>query len=135
MVLKLLTGNVGEFYVGGQEDGKKGRGNRKKLVVIAIEKRAKGINRMYDKAIKKADAKNLDSFMKDTIETKAHIKTDKCCGYNPLKKDFENLIQLDSREKGDDFPEINRAIMMFKSWLLCNDNSVFHTWFHFYCTF
>ena len=66
-------------------------------------------------------AKKINIFipciMKDTIESKVKIKTDKWCGYNPLKKDFENLIQLDSGEKGGNFPEIHRVIMMFKSWL------------------
>jgi len=46
----LLTGNVDvdEFFVGGQEDGKKGRGKKtKKLVVLAIEKNGKGISVCY----------------------------------------------------------------------------------------
>ena len=55
---------------------KKCRGKGKKLVVFVIEKRAKGISRMYDKAIEKADVKNFSSFMKDTIESKANIKTE-----------------------------------------------------------
>jgi len=116
----LLTGNINvdEFFVGGQEGGKKGRGKgKKKLVVLAIEKRERGISRMYGKVIEKADAKNLGRFMKDTIESKAMIKTDKWVGYNPLKKDFKNLTQLASGEKGGNFPEIHRAIMIFKSWL------------------
>jgi hypothetical protein len=73
---------------------------------------------MYGKEIAKADAENLGSFMRDTIASNATIKTDKWSGYNPLRKDFENLIQLDSGEKGGNFPEIHRVIMMFKSWLL-----------------
>jgi len=115
-----LTDNVDvdEFFVGGEEDGKKGRGKaKKKLVVLAIEKRDRGISRMYGKEIAKADAENLGSFMRDTIASNAMIKTDKWSGYKPLKKDFENLIQLDSGKKGGNFPEIHRVIMMFKSWL------------------
>ena len=34
-----------------------------------------------------------------------------------LKNDFENLLQLNSGEKGGNFPEIHRAIMLFKAWL------------------
>jgi hypothetical protein len=115
-----LTGNIDidEFFVGGQEEGKKGRGKgKKKLVVLAIEKRNKGISRMYAKEIKKADAKNLGGFMRERIEATAKIKTDKWQGYKPLTKDFANLTQLASGEKGGNFPEIHRAIMMFKSWL------------------
>lgn len=117
---KQLTENVDvdEFFVGSQEGGKKGRGkDKKKLVVIAIEKRDRGISRIYAKEIERADAKNLGNFMKETINTKSKIKTDKWLGYKPLKKDFENLTQLSSGEKGGNFPEIHRAIMMFKAWL------------------
>jgi len=115
----LLHGNVDvdEFFVGGQEDGKKGRGKKKKLVVLAIEKTGKGISRMYGKEIAKADSKHLGSFMKETIDTKANIKTDKWLGYRPLKNTFKNLLQIDSGKKGGNFPEIHRAIMLFKSWL------------------
>jgi hypothetical protein len=109
---------VDEFFVGKQEAGKKGRGKgNKKLVVLAIEKKEKGISRMYGKVIEKADAKHLGDFMQKVIQPKATIKTDKWQGYNPLKKDFENLMQVSSGEKGGNFPEIHRAIMLFKSWL------------------
>ena len=115
-----LTGNVDvdEFFVGGQEEGKKGRGKKnKKLVVLAIEKSGKGISRMYGKEIEKADSKELGSFMKAKIDSNANIKTDKWLGYKPLKSDFENLVQLNSGEKGGNFPQIHRAIMLFKAWL------------------
>jgi hypothetical protein len=116
----LLTGNVDvdEFFVGGQETGKKGRGKeRKKLVVLAIEKRGKGISRMYGEVIEQADAKNLGNFMRTKISPQAEIKTDKWLGYKPLKVEFENLTQLSSGEKGGNFPEIHRSIMLFKAWL------------------
>jgi transposase-like protein len=116
----LLTGDVeiDEFFVGGQEEGKKGRGKEnKKLVVLAIEKKNRGINRMYGKVIDKADAKNLGCFMRTKIESKTSIKTDKRTGYAPLKSEFENLVQVDSGKKGGNFPEMHRAIMLFKSWL------------------
>ena len=116
----LLEGNVDvdEFFVGGQEAGKKGRGKeRKRLVVIAIEKQSKGISRMYGKVIDKADAENLGNFMRSKINSHAHVKTDKWLEYKTLKSDFENLIQISSGEKGGNFPEIHRAIMLFKAWL------------------
>ena len=75
-----LTGNVDvdEFFVGGQETGKKGRGKeRKQLIVLAIEKRNKGISRMYGKVIPQADAENLRNFMREKIDKKSNIKTDK----------------------------------------------------------
>jgi transposase-like protein len=115
-----LVGNVevDEFFVGGQESGKKGRGKEhKRLVVFAIEKRNKGIYRMYGKVIDQANAKNLGNFMRVKIKPDANVKTDKWLGYKPLKKEFKNLEQISSGEKGGNFPEIHRAIMLFKAWL------------------
>jgi transposase-like protein len=115
-----LTGkvDVDEFFVGGQEEGKKGRGKEnKKLVVLAIEKRDRGISRMYGKVIERADSKSLGSFMRAKIEPQADIKTDKWTGYRPLQNEFKNPVQLDSGSKGGNFPQMHRAIMMFKSWL------------------
>jgi predicted RNA-binding Zn-ribbon protein involved in translation (DUF1610 family) len=109
-----LTGSVDvdEFFVGGQETGKLGRGkDRKKLVILAIEKRGK--------VIEQADAKSLGNFMRAKISPIAEIRTDKWLGYKPLKVEFENLTQLSSGEKGGNFPEIHRSIMLFKAWLRC----------------
>jgi transposase-like protein len=115
-----LRGNVDvdETFVGGQETGKRGRGKeRKKLVVFAIEKRGKGVSRMYGKEIAQANAKDLGNFMRAKISPDAEIKTDKWQGYKPLQSEFKNLTQMSSGEKGGTFPEIHRLIMLFKAWL------------------
>jgi len=109
---------VDETVFGGQEEGVVGRkNNTKKLVVVGIEKKAKGVSRLYAKVIPDASAHSLGEFMKTTIDKKANIKTDKWTGYTPLKKDFDNLIQVYSGKKGENFPEIHRVIMLLKSWL------------------
>ena len=116
----LLEGSVevDEMVIGGQETGTKGRKNiNKKLVVIAIEKKRKGVSRFYAKVIDSANAKNLGEFMKQTIDPVANIKTDQWAGYKPLKADFENLTHIKSGKKGENFSEIHRVIMNFKSWL------------------
>ena len=91
---------------------------RKELIMFVIEKRDKGISRLYGKVIDKADAKNLGKFMREKIKKKANVKTDKYLGYKSLKNEFENMTQLSSGEKGGNFPEIHRAIMLFKAWLI-----------------
>lgn len=109
---------VDETVVGGQEEGVVGRKNaKKKLVVFAIEKKGRGVSRLYGKVIQHSSAKELGAFMKSTIELSADIKTDEWAGYKPLKKDFENLIQIPSGKKGKNFPELHRVIMGFKGWL------------------
>lgn len=115
-----LEGNivVDELVVGQQEEGVKGRKNRKKkLVVFAIEKKGKGVSRLYGKVIEKASSKELGEFMRTTISSDANIKTDGWTGYKPLKKDFPNLIQEKSENKGKNFKQMHRVIMGFKSWL------------------
>lgn len=109
---------VDETVVGGQEEGVIGRQNdKKKLVVFAIERQGKGISRLYGKVIKHSSAKELGAFMKDTIDLEAEIKTDIWSGYKPLQKDFTNLSQVPSGKKGENFPDLHRAIMGFKGWL------------------
>jgi len=115
-----ISGNaeVDETVVGGQEEGVRGRKNgKKKLVVFAIERKGKGVSRVYGKVINKSSAKELGEFMKDVIETDANVKTDEWLGYTPLKKDFINLNQVKSGRKGENFPDLHRIIMGFKGWL------------------
>jgi hypothetical protein len=115
-----LEGNivVDELVVGGQEEGVRGRKNKKKdLVVFAIEKKGKGVSRLYGKVISHASSKELGKFMVSTIAKGANIETDGWRGYTPLKKDFPNLKQTKSEKKGSNFKQIHRVIMGFKGWL------------------
>jgi hypothetical protein len=107
-----------EAVVGQQEKGVIGRKNiAKKLVVFAIEKKGKGVSRLYGKVIEKADGKSLGAFMKETISAQANIRTDGWTGYSPTKSNFPNLKQEKSGTKGENFPKMHRVIMGFKGWL------------------
>lgn len=109
---------VDELVVGGQEEGVRGRKNKNKdLVVFAIEKKGKGVSRLYGKVIPNASSKELRKFMRTTISENANIETDGWTGYKPLKKDFPKLIQTKSEKKGRNFMHIHRVIMGFKGWL------------------
>jgi hypothetical protein len=116
----LLQGKVevDETVVGGQEEGVVGRKNKKKkLVVFAVERKGKGISRLYGKVIEKASSKELGNFMKQIIDKNAEVKTDEWTGYKPLTADFPKLTQVPSGKKGENFPDLHRAIMGFKGWL------------------
>lgn len=108
---------VDEFFVGGPETGKTGRGSEKKQqVVMAIQIDAFGIHRCYAKVIQNAISDELGGFLLEKVTTEAVIKTDKWKGYIPCKKNFPNIEQEGSN-KGRGFPLMHRQIMMFKAWL------------------
>lgn len=124
-----LTGKVevDETVVGGQEDGVKGRkNNKKKLVVVAIEKKSRGVSRMYAKVISKSSAKELGEFMEKTISKEANIKTDEWNAYKSLDIKFPNMTHVPSGKKGGNFPELHRTIMGFKGWLRGMHHKVEH---------
>lgn len=103
---------------GQQEEGVRGRENgAKKLVVVGIEKKGKGVSRLYARVIPSADSASLGSFMRDHIDPGARITTDLWSGYAPLVRDFGNLVRIPSGKKGKNFPELHRAIMGLKGWL------------------
>ena len=115
-----LEGNVevDETVAGGQEEGVRGRKNeKKKIVAVAIERKGKGVSRVYGKVIGHSSAKELGEFMQASINANALIKTDEWTGYTPLKQQFKYLRQEPSGKKGKSFPDLHRVIMSFKGWL------------------
>ena len=114
-----LTGevHVDEFFIGGPEKNKRGRGGeKKKLVVVAIEKVTDGIGRAYGQVIENASSKVLACFFESYIETSAMVITDQWNGYKPLKKDYPSIIHIPSKN-GKNFPDMHVHIMNLKGWL------------------
>ena len=110
--------DVGETYVGGQDDQATGRNEgKKKIVVLAIERQGKGIARMYGRVIEAASKKNLKKFMADHIDKDAQVRTDGWTGYKGLESEFPKLVREKSEKKGKNFPQLHRSIMLFKAWL------------------
>jgi len=111
------TAEVDETVFGRQEEGVRDRKNAdKKLVVAGIEKKGNGVSWLYARVFPHADAASLGGFMKDHIDIRAKVTTDQWSGYGPLEKDFRNMERVPSGKKGDNFPELHRAIMMLKAW-------------------
>jgi hypothetical protein len=109
---------VDETVVGGEEKHTRGRQNKhKKLLAVVIERKGKGISRMYGRVIQDGSCGSLKPLFEAHISKQAAIRTDGWTGYKPLKMDFPNLVQDKSGIKGDNFKEMHRAIMMFKAWL------------------
>jgi hypothetical protein len=110
--------DVDETYVGGQDDQAIGRNEgKKKIMVVAIERKGKGVSRMYGRVIETASRKNLKKFMKEQINSDADVRTDGWTGYKGLETEFPKLVREKSEKKGKNFPQLHRSIMMFKAWL------------------
>ena len=109
--------HVDDFYVGGEEEGKRGRSKGdKKLVIVALEIVPDGVGRAYAQCIDNASANSFNPFFETYISKKATIITDEWRGYIPLKKDYPNLQQIKS-ENGKSFQDIHIHIMNLKGWL------------------
>lgn len=114
-----LTGivHVDEFYVGGEEDGVKGRSSdsKKKLVVVALEIVGNGVGRAYAQVIDNASAASFRPFFHKYISQDARIVTDEWNGYKPLKNEYS--IEQQKSEDGRNFSQIHIHIMNIKGWL------------------
>jgi hypothetical protein len=119
--------DVDETYVGGQDETAVGRNEgKKRIVVVAIERKGKGISRMYGRVIDTAAKKNLKDFMESHISPGAQVRTDGWAGYKGLEKEFPKLVREKSEKKGKNFPQLHRSIMMLKAWLRGVHHSVTH---------
>ena len=102
------------------------KNDKKKRVVVAIERKRRGIGRMYGRETNDASKQSFKPFFEDHIAPEAQIKTDEWTGYLPLKKNYQNLQQIPSRKKGKNFQLMHRSSMMFKAWLRGTHHAVDH---------
>lgn len=109
--------HVDEFFIGEKEEDKRGRSHgKKRLVIVAIEKRENGIGRAYAQLIEEASSDEFKPFFHSYINKDAKIYSDEWLGYKPLKKDYPGLEQIPS-DDGQNFKELHTHIMNIKSWL------------------
>ena len=109
--------HVDEFFIGGPEENRRGRGAiKKRQVVVAIEKVESGIGRAYAQVIEKASAKEFKPFFKSHITENTKVTTDEWNGYRPLIKSYPNLKQKPSNG-GHNFHDLHIHIMNLKGWL------------------
>ena len=85
----LLAGTVevDESYLGGLEEGLRGRklGN-KALIAVAAQQDGRGIGRIRMKRIRDASGESLLPFVKECIEPGSVVHTDGWLGYSGLEK-------------------------------------------------
>ena len=115
---------VDETYVGGEEEGVRGRQTKtKSIVVIAVELRGnRRTGRIRLRDVPDASAKSLVGFVKDVVEPGSVVKTDGWRGYMPLKKHNYAHQVTSTSSSGDPtvvvMPSVHLVAGLLKRWLL-----------------
>ena len=120
-----LTGwvEVDETYVGGVEEGTRGRQTlRKALVVIAAQVDGPGIGRIRMRQIPDATSESLMPFLKDAIERGSTVNTDGWSGYLAAKSEgYDHEVTILRGHKDSPsvlLPRVHRVASLLKRWLL-----------------
>ena len=120
-----LTGEIeiDETYVGGPEEGTRGRETEKKaIVVVATEKRGHAIGRIRLRRIKDVSAESLLQFIRETIEPGATIHTDGWRGYAGLADagypHRVTVISAGPEQAHEVMPRVHTVAALLKRWLL-----------------
>ena len=114
---------IDETYVGGPEEGKRGRETeRKAIVVLATEKRGHAIGRIRLRRINDVSAESLRQFIRETIEPGATIHTDGWKGYAGLANVGYSpritVINAGPELAHEVMPRVHKVAALLKRWLL-----------------
>ena len=121
---------VDETMIGGVETGgKRGRGASKEIIVIGVEiKHPKGLGRIRMRHVAKASARNLGTFVRETIVAGSILCTDGWKGYNGLSNEYDHRQTILS--SSDDpahvaMPGVHQVASLLKRWLLGTHQGAF----------
>jgi len=117
------TIEIDETYIGGLEEGLRGRGAvSKALVAIAAQVNEKKIGRIRLKRIADASADSLEPFIFESVDPGSTILTDGWNGYNGVsnagyKHKTVNLTKR-NRPASALMPRVHRVASLLKRWLI-----------------
>lgn len=121
----LLTGRieVDETYLGGLEEGLRGRLTEKKaLIIVAAEENGKAIGRIRMRQIPDASSPSLESFLQDSVATGSVVHTDGWRGYGGVNaRGYVHEVTVVKKSKqtaSELLPRVHRIISLLKRWLL-----------------
>jgi transposase-like protein len=119
-----LTGavEIDETYVGGPEQGTKGRETESKAIVaVAAEKNGRGIGRIRLRRVIDVSGDSLIPFVKEAVTPGSVVRTDGWSGYSDLKKaGYKHQIIVISRGTElahEVLPRVHMAASLLKRWL------------------
>lgn len=105
---------VEKFELGYRSAPKKAK---PKIIVIAIEKKTKGVSRIYAKQISECTRNNFRNFIEKKVSNEANIKVSHKTPLQFLQNEISNLTSKEKDKNGTYFDQMRRVIHGFKSWL------------------
>lgn len=114
---------VDETYVGGSEEGARGRQTEaKSLIVVAAQENGRGIGRIRMRRIPDASADSLTPFVEDSVEPASVVHTDAWLGYDRLQsKGYEHQITFlrgNKKTPSELLPRVHLVASLLKRWLV-----------------
>ncbi len=120
-----LTGTVevDETYVGGPEEGKRGREvETKAIVVVAAEKSGRGVGRIRLRRIKDVSGDSLRPFVQGAVVPGSVVHTDGWNGYSGLAaagyKHQVTVIKSGAEPAHEVMPRVHMVASLLKRWLI-----------------
>lgn len=115
------TVEVDETFIGGPEEGKRGRGAGGKAIVVgAVEVRGNRPGRLRLKRIRSASKRELERFVQDNVEEGSTVVTDGYVGYLGLSGlgYVHRPTVAKTRDPSAVLPRLHLAFSNLKRWLL-----------------
>jgi transposase-like protein len=117
------TVEVDEAYIGGLEEGVRGRQTEKKaLIAVAAEEQGEGIGRIRMRRIPDASADSLQAFIEEAVAPGSLLHTDGFLSYDRLEKHGyrRRITFLRGRQESASelLPRVHRVVSLLKRWLL-----------------
>lgn len=115
------TVEVDETYIGGEKQGKRGRGAAGKvLVVVAVEADGPRIGRIRLKCAPDASGKSLEEAIREAVEPGSMVRTDGWSGYRKLDTIgyVHEIVREEANVGKNLLPMCNRVVALLKRWWL-----------------
>lgn len=114
---------VDEAYIGGLEEGVRGRQTEKKaLIAVAAEEDGEGIGRIRMRRIPDATADSLQTFVEEAVAPGSLLHTDGLLSYDRMEKHGyrHRITFLKGRKESASalLPRVHRVVSLLKRWLL-----------------
>src|SRR5690606_25194588 len=93
--------DVDDTYVGRQDEkALRRKEGRKQILLVAAERKRKGVSRIYVRTVKTAARENLKRFMLDHTDAVTEVGINMWSGYKGLETEFPKLVGEKSKKKG-----------------------------------